>query len=53
MELDMYGDPVKKCCVKDCKDGAVLTENGKHYCPDHYSIEILLIPLEKLRDNEQ
>ena len=48
MELDMYGDPAKQCCMKDCDTPAVLPENGRHYCPDHYSSEILQIPLDEL-----
>ena len=48
MELNMYGDPAKQCCMKDCEAPAVLTENGRHYCPDHYSSEILQIPLDEL-----
>ena len=48
MELDMYGDPKKKCCVKDCIDGAVLYENNRYYCPDHYAEKILEIPLSEL-----
>ena len=41
MELDMYGDPVKDCCVKDCKASAVIIEKGKSYCPDHYAEKVL------------
>ena len=52
MELDMYGDPVKKCCIKDCTTGAVLSENGRHYCPDHYAERILEIPLDKLGNED-
>jgi len=48
MELDMYGDPAKPCCMKNCDTPAVITENGRHYCPDHYSSEILQIPLEEI-----
>jgi hypothetical protein len=39
MELDMYGDPKKPCCV--CKKGADLNEKGKPYCADHYALYIL------------
>tara|TARA_B110001450_G_scaffold151970_1_gene141797 strand:- start:255 stop:419 length:165 start_codon:yes stop_codon:yes gene_type:complete len=39
MELDMYGDPKKPCCV--CKKGADLNEKGKRYCADHYALYIL------------
>ena len=41
MELDMYGDPVKDCCIKDCKASAVIIEKGKSYCPDHYAEKVL------------
>ena len=48
MELDMYGDPAKQCCMKDCEDGAVLYENNRYYCPDHYAEKVLEIPLSEL-----
>nr|BAR31558.1 hypothetical protein [uncultured Mediterranean phage uvMED] len=45
MELDMYGDPKKKCCV--CEKLADLKEGSKHYCCDHYAIYILGFVLEQ------
>ena len=45
MELDMYGDPVKDCCVKNCKASAVIIEKGKSYCPDHYAEKVLKMSL--------
>ena len=39
MELDMYGDPKKKCC--SCDKGADLREKSTYYCCDHYAIHIL------------
>ena len=39
MQLDMYGDPKKKCC--SCEKGADLKENNKYYCCDHYAIHVL------------
>ena len=48
MELDMYGDPVKNCCVKDCKASAVIIEREKSYCPDHYAEKVLGISLETI-----
>jgi len=44
----MYGDPVKDCCVKNCKIGAVLVERGKSYCPDHYAEKILKMSLTEV-----
>ena len=32
MELDMFGDPKKNCCVKSCTTKADLKENKKYYC---------------------
>jgi len=48
MELDMFGDPKKNCCVKDCKTKADLKENTKYYCCSHYAKIILKKPLEEL-----
>ena len=45
MELDMFGDPKKNCCVKNCTTKADLKENKKYYCCDHYSKIILGISL--------
>ena len=41
----MYGDPVKDCCVIDCKASAVIIEKGKSYCPDHYAEKVLKMSL--------
>ena len=41
----MHSDPVKDCCVKDCKTSAVIIEKGKSYCPDHYAEKVLKISL--------
>ncbi len=49
----MYGDPVKKCCAKDCDKGAVLKEQTKYYCPDHYAKIILKISLEDIQINQR
>jgi hypothetical protein len=49
MELDMYGDPAKKCCAKDCEKAAVLKEQTKFYCPDHYAKIILGISLDQIK----
>tara|TARA_R100001443_G_scaffold19671_1_gene31455 strand:- start:2366 stop:2539 length:174 start_codon:yes stop_codon:yes gene_type:complete len=48
MELDMFGDPKKKCYIKDCNEGAVLYENNHYYCPDHYAEKVLQIPLSEI-----
>ena len=39
MQLDMYGDPKKKCC--SCENGADSKEGNKYYCCDHYAIHVL------------
>ena len=46
MELDMYGDPKKKCCL--CEKGADIKEGSKYYCCDHYATQILGISLKEL-----
>ena len=46
MELDMYGDPKKKCCL--CEKGADLRENNKYYCCDHYSLCVLGKPMSQI-----
>ena len=46
MELDMYGDPKKKCC--SCENGADLKEGNKYYCCDHYSLYVLGKPLSQI-----
>ena len=53
MELDMYGDPAKKCCAKNCEKAAVLKEHTKFYCPDHYAKIILKISLEDIQINKE
>tara|TARA_R100001082_G_scaffold98360_1_gene66624 strand:+ start:329 stop:523 length:195 start_codon:yes stop_codon:yes gene_type:complete len=52
MELDMYGDPAKKCCSRNCEQAAVLKEKNKYYCPDHYAKIILGISLDQIKINK-
>tara|TARA_X000001388_G_scaffold35168_1_gene24761 strand:+ start:859 stop:1038 length:180 start_codon:yes stop_codon:yes gene_type:complete len=52
-ELNMYGDPKKPCCVKNCNVKADLVENGHHYCCEHYSIKILGKTLEQIEKELQ
>ena len=37
-ELDLYGDPKKKCCA--CENGADLKEGSHSYCCNCYSKSI-------------
>ena len=53
MELDMYGDPAKNCCFKNCEKAAVLKEQTKFYCPDHYAKVILKISLEDIKIKQE
>ena len=46
MELDIYGDPKKKCFA--CENGADLRENNKYYCCDHYALYVLGKPLNQI-----
>ena len=46
MELDMYGDPKKKCCI--CEKGADLKEGNRYFCCDHYATNILGKTMEEI-----
>jgi hypothetical protein len=40
MELNMYLDPKKPCCVKHCNNKADIIEDTKNFCCDCYSTKI-------------
>tara|TARA_R100000458_G_C8018992_1_gene79607 strand:- start:242 stop:433 length:192 start_codon:yes stop_codon:yes gene_type:complete len=52
-ELDMYGDPKKNCCVKNCTTKADLKEQSKYYCCDHYAQFILKMSLNDIKINKE
>tara|TARA_B100000965_G_C19576952_1_gene751742 strand:- start:1797 stop:1979 length:183 start_codon:yes stop_codon:yes gene_type:complete len=52
-ELDMYGDPKKDCCVKNCTTKADLKEKNRFYCCNHYAKIFLKMSLNDIKINKE